>query len=166
MQRSPVRDLVVGLFVIAGLASIAYMSIQLGGLGGAGGFQLVATFDQVGTLKPRAAVQIAGVTVGKVVSIELDDILRARCLLDVRPGLELDVDTEAAIKTSGLLGENFVALEPGGADDMLEAGDEITRTTSAISLESLIGKFVNDTGLDGPAATDGDSESTWTTFGE
>ena len=150
MQRSPARDLVVGLFVLFGLASIGYLSIQLGGLyySGPSGFKLVATFDEVGDLKPRAAVVIAGVKVGQVVSIELDDILRARCELDIARELGLDVETSAAIMTAGLLGEKFVALEPGGADEMLESGDEIGRTVSALSIENLVGKFINDTGLE------------------
>jgi phospholipid/cholesterol/gamma-HCH transport system substrate-binding protein len=149
MQRSPVRDLIVGVFVLFGLLSIGYLSIKVGGLyySGPSGFKLVATFDEVGDLKPRAAVVIAGVKVGQVVSIELDDILRARCVLDIDPSLGLDVETSAAIMTAGLLGEKFVALEPGGADEMLESGDEIGRTVSALSIESLVGKFVNNTGL-------------------
>ena len=150
MQRSPVRDLIVGLFVLFGLASIGYLSIQMGGLyySGPSGFKLVATFDEVGDLKPRAAVVIAGVKVGRVVSIELDPILRARCELDVDPSLGLDVETSASIMTAGLLGEKFVALEPGGAVEMLESGDEIGRTVSALSIENLVGKFVNDADLE------------------
>ncbi len=149
MQRSPARDLIVGLFVIVGLASIGYLSIEVGGLyySGPSGFKLIATFDEVGDLKPRAAVVIAGVKVGQVVSIELDEILRARCELDIDPGLGLDVETSAAIITVGLLGEKFVSLEPGGSDQMLKSGDEIGRTVSAISIENLVGKFVNNAGL-------------------
>jgi phospholipid/cholesterol/gamma-HCH transport system substrate-binding protein len=150
MQRSPLRDLIVGIFVLVGLASIGYLSIQMGGLyySGPSGFKLIATFDEVGDLKPRAAVVIAGVRVGQVVSIELDSILRARCELDIDPSLGLDVETSASIMTAGLLGEKFVALEPGGSDEMLESGEEIDRTVSALSIENLVGKFVNDTGLE------------------
>jgi phospholipid/cholesterol/gamma-HCH transport system substrate-binding protein len=150
MQRSPLRDLIVGAFVLVGLVSIGYLSINVGGLyyTGPRGFKLVATFDEVGDLKARAAVVIAGVKVGQVVSIELDDILRARCVLDIDPSLGLDVETSAAIMTAGLLGEKFVALEPGGADEMLESGDEIGRTVSALSIENLVGKFVNNAGLE------------------
>lgn len=149
MQRSPVRDLVVGIFVLCGLASIGYMSIQLGGLyySGPSGLKLYATFDQVGDLKVRAAVQIAGVKVGEVESIQLDEFMRARVLLDVDPGLKLDVETSAAVQTAGLLGAKYIALEPGGADDMLKSGDEIARTDPAISLENLLGKFVNNADL-------------------
>ncbi|MBW2716397.1 MAG: outer membrane lipid asymmetry maintenance protein MlaD [Deltaproteobacteria bacterium] len=150
MQRSPLRDFIVGIFVLVGLASIGYLSIQMGGLyySGPSGFKLIATFDEVGDLKPRAAVVIAGVKVGQVVSIELDSILRARCELDIDPSLGLDVETSASIMTAGLLGEKFVALEPGGSDEMLESGEEIDRTVSALSIENLVGKFVNDTGLE------------------
>ena len=150
MQRSPFRDLIVGIFVLVGLASIGYLSIQMGGLyySGPSGFKLIATFDEIGDLKPRAAVVIAGVKVGQVVSIELDSILRARCELDIDPSLGLDVETSASIMTAGLLGEKFVALEPGGSDEMLESGEEIDRTVSALSIENLVGKFVNDTGLE------------------
>jgi phospholipid/cholesterol/gamma-HCH transport system substrate-binding protein len=90
---------------------------------------------------------IAGVKVGQVVSIELDDFLRARCLLDVDKNLGLDVETSAAIMTAGLLGEKYVALEPGGSDDMLASGDEIGRTESALSMEGLIRIFVNSAGM-------------------
>lgn len=150
MQRSPIRDFVVGLFVLLGLGSIGYLSFEVGGFGsnGSRGFKLYATFDRVGDLKPRAAVVIAGVKVGQVVSIELDEILRARCLLDVERDLGLDTETSAAIMTAGLLGEKYVALEPGGSDDMLASGDEIGRTESAISIEKLIGIFMNSAGLE------------------
>ena len=149
MERSRLRDLVVGTFVLCGLLSIAYMSIQLGGLyhSAGKGLELVATFDQVGDLKVRAAVQIAGVKVGEVKSIELDEYMRARCLLDLDPILELDSETTAAIQTAGLLGAKFIALEPGGSDVMLQSGDEISLTNSAVSLESLLGKFVNNSGI-------------------
>ncbi len=150
MQRSPLRDFVVGLFVLCGLGSMGYLSLQVGGIlgNGPGGFKLYATFEQVGDLKPRAAVVIAGVKVGQVVSIELDEFLEARCLLDVNPMLDLDVETSAAIRTAGLLGEKYVALVPGGSDEMLSSGDQIGRTESAISIENLVGKFVTGAGLE------------------
>ena len=88
MQPSPVRDLIVGLFVAVGLAAIAYLSIQVGGVSyaGRGGLVLHATFDQIGGLKPRAPVSVAGVTVGQVREIGLDDSLRARVTLEVDEG--------------------------------------------------------------------------------
>ena len=148
MQPSPVRDLTVGLFVLAGLASIAYLSVQVGGLQGAHGFHIFATFDQIGGLRSRAPVVISGVQVGQVSSIELDKYLRARVELDIDPAIELPVDTSAAIMTEGVLGNKFVALEPGGEDELLQSGEDVAFTESAILLERLIGKFVNNAGLD------------------
>jgi phospholipid/cholesterol/gamma-HCH transport system substrate-binding protein len=150
MQPSPTRDLIVGLFVLAGLAALAYISIQVGGVAytGPGGLELHATFEEVGGLRPRAPVAIAGVKVGQVEKIDLAPDMRARVTLDLDPGLQLPSDTSARIVTSGLLGDQFVTLEPGAEEDMLKSGDEIDFTESAISLESLIGKFVNDAGLE------------------
>ncbi len=150
MQPSPTRDLVVGLFVLAGFAALAYLSIQIGGMAytGPGGLRLYASFEEVGGLRPRAPVAIAGVKVGQVSEIHLDQDLRARVMLDLDPSLELPTDSSARIVTSGLLGDQFVTLEPGAEEDMLKTGDEIDFTESAISLESLIGKFVNDAGLE------------------
>jgi phospholipid/cholesterol/gamma-HCH transport system substrate-binding protein len=148
MQPSPIRDLTVGLFVLAGLAAIAYLSVQVGGLQGERGFHLYATFDQIGGLRPRAPVVVSGVHVGQVSSIELDENLRARVNMDVDPSLELPVDTMASIMTEGVLGNKFLALEPGAEDELLTEGEEIAFTESAVLLERLIGKFVNDAGLD------------------
>jgi phospholipid/cholesterol/gamma-HCH transport system substrate-binding protein len=150
MQPSATRDLIVGCFVAVGLAALAYLSLQVGGLSyaGPGGFVLEATFDEVGGLRPRAPVAVAGVTVGRVEKIELDDILRAKVTMDLDPGLELPVDTRAAVRTSGVLGDQFIALEPGGEEEMLAAGDEIVFTDPALSLERLIGKFVQDSGIE------------------
>lgn len=150
MQPSATRDLIVGLFVAAGLTAIGYLSIQVGGLSykGPGGLRLYAVFDEIGGLKPRAPVSIAGVTVGQVIDIGLDDSLRARVTLDVDPKLQLPTDTSAGIRTSGLLGDQFIALEPGAEEEMLKPGGEIGMTESALSIERLIGKFVHDSGVE------------------
>jgi len=148
MQSSPVRDLTVGMFVLVGLAAIAYLSVQVGGLSGPRGFFLYATFDQIGGLTARAPVVISGVEVGQVSSIGLDEDLRARVELDLDPSVELSIDTSASIMTEGVLGNKFVALEPGGEEELLRSGEEIAFTESAVLLERLIGKFVNDAGLE------------------
>jgi len=110
------RDFLVGCFVLAGLAAVAYLSFQVGGLSWKGprGLGLVANFDEIGGLKPRAQVVIAGVKVGQVRSITLDRDYRARVDLDVDAGLKLPVDTTASIMTSGLLGDRYVSLQLGG----------------------------------------------------
>jgi phospholipid/cholesterol/gamma-HCH transport system substrate-binding protein len=151
MQSSSGRDFAVGLFVLAGLFSVAYLSFQLGGLtyNGPTGFALVAVFDDVGGLSSRSPVVISGVKVGQVTRIELDDDLRARVFLDLDPSLELPVDTMAAIRTSGLLGDQFVALEPGAEDELLRSGEVVGYTESAVNLDKLIGKLVHGDALGG-----------------
>lgn len=146
MRPSPVRDLIVGMFVVAGLAAIGYLSIQVGGLSykGPGGLELYASFDEIGDLKPRAPVSISGVKVGQVSAVELDEFLRARVTLDLDPSLELAVDTAAEIRTLGLLGDKFVALEPGAEEELLRSGEEIAFTHGALSIERLVGKFMTD----------------------
>lgn len=144
-MHSARRDFIVGIFVAIGLGAIAYLSLEVGGMSytGPSGFTLVATFDEIGGLTPRAPVVISGVKVGQVTGIELDDDLRARVTLDVRQDLELSIDTSASIRTSGLLGNQFIALEPGGEIDMLRSGEALDFTENALNLEKLIGAFVH-----------------------
>lgn len=151
-QTSSGRDFAVGVFVLAGLVALAFLSIQVGGLSYSGprGFELVATFDDVGGLSRRSPVMISGVKVGQVKAVSLDAGLRARVVIDLDPSLDLPVDTSAAIRTQGLLGDQFIALEPGAEDDLLLPGEEIVYTDSALNLESLIGRVVHDTGLEDP----------------
>jgi len=147
MRRSATRDFIVGLFVLAGLGAIAYLSMSVGGLtlNGGGGLDLFADFDEIGGLKPRAPVVIAGVKVGQVESISLDKNFRARVQLDLRKSLELPADSSASIMTSGLLGDKYISLQLGGEERLLKPGDEITFTESAVILERLIGKLVHGT---------------------
>ena len=144
MSRSPLRDLLVGMFVLAGLGAIAYLSLSVGGLSARvpGGLTVFADFDEIGGLKPRAQVVISGVKVGQVASIALDESYRARVKLDLDERLKLPVDTSASIMTSGLLGDRYVSLQLGGETDVLKPGDRIAMTESAVVLERLIGKLV------------------------
>jgi phospholipid/cholesterol/gamma-HCH transport system substrate-binding protein len=138
------RDFLVGLFVLAGLGSIGYLSFSVGGLAysGPGGLKLYAAFDQTGGLKARAPAVIAGVKVGQVKGITLDPSFRARVEMDLDQRLKLPVDTSASIVTAGILGDRYISLQPGGEDQVLKPGDTITFTESALILESLIGKFI------------------------
>ena len=151
MQSSPKRDLIVGLFVGLGLLAVGYLSLNLGGfsLSAAPGVELHATFNQIGGLAERAPVVISGVKVGRVKQIALADDLRARVTFEVNAGLELPVDTSASIRTAGLLGDQFLELEPGAEDALLAGGDEIGFTESALSIESLVSSLVHDAGLGG-----------------
>lgn len=150
MSRSPIRDLLVGVFVLSGLAALAYLSIQLGGAAysGPGGLTLYASFDEVGGLAPRSPVVIGGVKVGQVKKIELasDGSFRARVTMDVDRNLKLPDDTQAAVLTQGVLGNQYVGLSPGGSDELLPDGGEITYTQSAVVIERLIGKVIQSLG--------------------
>jgi phospholipid/cholesterol/gamma-HCH transport system substrate-binding protein len=150
MKVSPVRDLTVGIFVLVGLGAVAYLSLSVGGLSykGPGGLTLYAAFDEIGGLKPRAPVSISGVKVGQVSSVELDEFLRARVALDIDARIELPIDSSAGIRTAGLLGDQFIAVEPGAEEELMVSGEEFSFTENALSIERLIGKFVNNAGLD------------------
>ena len=144
MSRSPVRDFVVGLFVLIGLGAVAYLSMNVGNfsLRKEGGLALAADFDEIGGLKTRAPVVIAGVKVGQVETITLNKDYRARVTLSVDATLKLPVDTSASIVTAGLLGDRYISLQLGGEEKDLKSGDEIRFTESAVLLERLLGKFI------------------------
>jgi phospholipid/cholesterol/gamma-HCH transport system substrate-binding protein len=150
VSRSPIRDLLVGVFVLSGFAALGYLSIQLGGAtySGPGGLKLYASFDEVGGLAPRSPVVIGGVKVGQVKEIELspDGDFRARVLIDVDKNLKLPDDTSASILTQGVLGSQYVGLEPGGSDTILSEGGQISYTQSAVVIERLIGRVIQSLG--------------------
>ncbi|HIF93525.1 MAG: outer membrane lipid asymmetry maintenance protein MlaD [Myxococcales bacterium] len=149
MQSHPARDLLVGLFVLVGLIALGYLSLQVGGLEIAGAERMVlqATFDDIGGLSVRAPVRIAGVRVGQVASINLDEDLRAEVMLEVNSGLDLSIDSSAAIRTSGLLGDQFISVELGAEDAVMKEGEEFSFTESALSIDKLIGQFVHNAGV-------------------
>lgn len=165
MTRSPMRDLLVGLFVLVGLGAIAYLSFSVGGLSysGPGGLKIYALFDQTGGLKARAPVVLSGVKVGQVTGISLDSTFRARAELDLDARLQLPADTVASIVTAGILGDRYVSLQLGGEENILKSGDTLTFTESALILENLIGKFMygrsNGGGADGGGAEPSPSSS-------
>ena len=151
MQSNSNRDLAVGVFVLIGLGMIGYLSLQIGGLSlrDPGGLILFATFDDIGGLSPRSSVRVGGVRVGRVESIDLDEDLRARVRLNLARDLELSIDSAAAIRTSGLLGDQYIALEPGAEDELLVSGEEFAFTENAMNLDRLIGSVVHGDGLGG-----------------
>lgn len=110
-----------------------------------GGLDVFASFSEIGGLKVRAPVEISGVRVGEVTDIRLDDEYRARVDMDLDSNLRLPVDTSASIVTAGLLGDQYISLELGAEDAVLQPGDEISFTESAVILERLIGQVVHGT---------------------
>ncbi len=140
-------EVLVGLFIALGLAALVLLAAQVSGIGetvSAEGFQVTARFSNVGQLRPKAPVKMAGVTVGSVRKIELDqNDFSALVLMSIAPGYDqLPLDTAAQIYTSGLLGEQYVSLKPGGEDDFLQEGDEIIITSDAVVLEDVVSKFL------------------------
>ena len=151
MPKSPMRDLLVGIFVLAGLLSLGYLSLQLGGTSYTGkrGLVLEAAFDEIGKLSPRAPVVIGGVKVGQITEIRLDtDEFRAVVTLDIDSSLEIPDDSSASILTQGVLGDMYLEIEPGGSDEILRSGDEIPYTQSAVVLERLIGRLITNFGAE------------------
>lgn len=137
-------ELVVGSFVLVGLICLGYLSIKLGKLEVIGGdlYEVDAQFDSASGLKPGATVEIAGVEVGRVRSINLKED-RAFVKLAVNNGTKLYTDTIASIKTRGIIGEKFLALSPGGGGDPLKPGDTIRDTESGLDLEELVSQYVH-----------------------
>lgn len=135
----------VGFFVLLGLVCVAYLTIKLGRmeLFNSDGYTVTASFASVSGLRAGAEVEIAGVRVGRVKAIRLDGKTgRAVVELLLNRDVTLTDDVIASVKTSGLIGDKYVSLEPGGSGEPLENGGEITDTESAVDIESLISKYV------------------------
>jgi len=152
MERSK-NDIWVGLFVLIGGAALLFLALQSANLlswSFQSSYPLVAKFDNIGGLKPKAAVKSAGVVVGRVESIAFDDkSFQARVTLALEKRYTFPKDSSLKILTSGLLGEQYVGVEAGADEKLLAAGDTITNTQSAVVLENLIGQFLYNKAADG-----------------
>ncbi len=138
-------EIVVGIFMVAGFLCFAWLSIQLGDveLFGDREYTVQASFGSIAGLKEGASVEIAGVQVGRVTDIRLDqEFYEARVEMAIDQQVKLTVDSIASIRTAGILGDRYVSLSPGGAMDYIEPEGTITETESAINLEELISKYV------------------------
>jgi phospholipid/cholesterol/gamma-HCH transport system substrate-binding protein len=142
-MRTYIIELIVGIFVVAGIVSMVYLSITLGDVEilGRKGYAVYAVFDSASGLREGAAVEMAGVEIGKIEKIQLKDFLS---LIEMRidPDVKIPEDTIASIRTSGLIGEKLVKLIPGGSDDWIEDGGKIIDTESSIDIEELISKYI------------------------
>lgn len=145
MQRSK-NDVWVGIFVMVGAVAILFLALQsanLLSLSFQSTYRVTAKFDNVGGLKPKAAVRSGGVVVGRVESLVFDDkSFQARVTLALESRYKFPKDSSLKILTSGLLGEQYVGIEAGAADTSLVAGDVIGATQSAVVLENLISQFL------------------------
>lgn len=145
-MNKTVLDLWVGLFVIAGIVALLFLALKVGSMSAiktAESYEVVARFDNIGGLKPRAPVKSAGVVVGRVADIQFDnETYEAAVTLRLDKRYAFPKDTSAAIMTSGLLGEQYIGLEAGGDSQALKDHDRILLTQSAVVLENLIGQFI------------------------
>jgi phospholipid/cholesterol/gamma-HCH transport system substrate-binding protein len=135
-------EMTAGVFVVAGVVLLGYLSLSIGGLTivPRDRYRVTARFSDVGGLKAGAPVKVAGVTVGEVAAIKLVDYLAETTLAIDRP-VVLPRDTIASIATAGLLGDAYLALSPGAADRNLGDGDRLSRTEPALNIADLIGKY-------------------------
>jgi phospholipid/cholesterol/gamma-HCH transport system substrate-binding protein len=145
MKRTAI-DLWVGIFVAIGIASIAFLSLKVANLTDSNGgttYTVYAEFDNIGGLKVKAPVKSSGVLIGRVSKIELNTITyRARVTLALNSQYQFSNDASVEILTAGLLGEQYIGMTQGGAEEALKEGDKLTLTSSALVLEQLIGKFM------------------------
>ncbi len=134
----------VGLFLLVGIACLAYLSLRLGKLevAGADHVPVVAEFGSVAGLRQGAGVEIAGVEVGKIDSITIRDY-KAVVRMRIRKGIGLQEDTIASVRTRGLIGDKYISLSPGASDRLIPPGGKIRETESTVDLEGLIGQFVH-----------------------
>ncbi|MEW6426611.1 MAG: outer membrane lipid asymmetry maintenance protein MlaD [Thermodesulfobacteriota bacterium] len=139
------KELIVGLFVIAGFLGFAYVSLQFGEFSV---FDVQkrtlirAEFDNVSGLKQGANVEMSGVVIGKVAAISLNETDRAMIDMQIDDGYRITDDAIASIRTQGIIGDKFIKIIQGGSADMLENGDVITDTESAIDIEEMISKYI------------------------
>jgi phospholipid/cholesterol/gamma-HCH transport system substrate-binding protein len=147
MGSSRKTEIFVGAFVLAALIAFFVLAMNisnLGSLGSGKGYEVTAQFDNIGGLQPRAKVTLSGVSVGRVTGIGYDkESYRAVVTMSINEGVDyLPSDTQASIYTSGLLGEQYISLEPGAEDDVLAEGSQVVLTQSAVVLEEVIGKLL------------------------
>ncbi|MEM7194822.1 MAG: outer membrane lipid asymmetry maintenance protein MlaD [Pseudomonadota bacterium] len=158
MQRRSL-EIWVGVFLLLGIAALVMLAVQVSsaGSGSSDSYRITAKFENVGGLNVKAPVMVGGVRIGRVTAIEIDkEDYAAVVHMDIENRYDnLPIDTGASILTAGLLGSQFIGLEPGADDLYLESGDELDLTQSAIQLETLISQFMFSQGQGG----DGDNDS-------
>lgn len=138
-------EFVVGLFLIVGFLCFVYLALQLGEVSfftADKNYTLVADFDNVAALKEGAILEIAGVNVGKVGKIILNDDDRARVYMKLPKEIEIYEDAVASIRTKGIIGDKYIKIIQGGSDQVLGDGDFLEETESAIDIEEMVGKYI------------------------
>ena len=138
-------DLIVGLFVVAGFLAFVYLSLQLGEFSPFSmekSYRVTAEFTNISGLKPGAVVEIAGVPVGKVAKIDLSKVDRAVITLSIKQQVKISEDAIDSVRTQGIIGDKYVRISQGGAEEYLTDGSAITETESVVDLEELVSKYI------------------------
>lgn len=159
-MRRRTMDILVGLFVLAGIGALFFLALRAANLGSFvvhDGYELTANFDNIGGLKERAPVRSAGVVVGRVDSIDFDTrIFQADVRLSMDSRYRFPKDSSVKILTAGLLGEQYIGIEAGADEKQLGNGDRVSMTQSAVVLENLISQFLYGKAAEGtPGGADG-----------
>ncbi len=137
-------ELAVGIFVIVGIISLGYLSVKFGELEvfGKNKYVVFAEFEKAGGIKAGSIIEIAGVEVGKVKSIKLNEYYQALIEMSIDNGVGIQDDAIASVKTKGLIGEKYISITPGGSEKLIKEGELIRETESAVDMEELISKYV------------------------
>ena len=161
MYASRTTQFIVGIFAILGIIALAILSLSLGKVAilPSPGYTLYALFDNISGLKTSDQVQLAGVQIGKVVDIGLKGE-QAKIVMRINEGVQIDADSIAAIKTSGIIGDKYVSIALGPSDRILKNGERIVQTQSAFVLEDAIGQLINQSGSGGSGESDKNQKST------
>lgn len=140
-------ETIVGIFLVLGLVALAYLSVKLGGVSlfGTDQYKVTAQFGNISGLTKDATVEIAGVIVGKVSKVSLNDNdYQAKVEMLINPNVKLQEDTIASIRTQGIIGDKYVKLSPGASEVLIKNGGEIIETESSLVLEELVSKYMFD----------------------
>ena len=148
MRVSKKIEIMVGIFVLFGFIALFLLALNISNVssfGAKNGYTVKVYFDNIGGLRTRAPISMSGVKIGRVSQIVYDQQRgQAEVSMTIEPQYPLSLDTQASIYTAGLLGEQYISLEPGAEDEVLKSGDMITLTQSAMVLEEIVGKFMVD----------------------
>jgi len=144
MQAYKRIEITVGVFVFLGFLAMAWTAIKIGQVGGLGetGYNLTATFNDVGGVRHGSDIMLAGVVIGRVDDVHLKNNEKATLSLHINEGVEITEDAFASVRTKGIIGDRYIRISQGMETTMLVAGDEIAETESAINLEDLISKYI------------------------
>lgn len=141
-------EMIVGAFVLVGFISVGWLAVKLGQIGGMGasGYSLEATFDDAGGMRSGSDIMMAGVVIGRVSDVGINEDSEAKLILLIHDDISITADAIASVRTKGIIGERYIRISQGGDDELLQGGDEIEETESAINIEDLVSKYIFSSG--------------------